>query len=45
MTQEEILEYNKKLIETARKTHNKYIRVELYRIDGYLRGLYKQFSK
>jgi hypothetical protein len=43
-TKEEIEEFHKEFLEKASKVHNQYIRYELNRIDGYLRGLYKQFT-
>ena len=44
-TKEEIEEFHKEFVEKANKvSHNKYINIELQRIDGYLRGLYKQFK-
>lgn len=43
-TKEEIEEFHKEFVEKARKIHNQYIQIELQRIDGYLRGLYKQFK-
>lgn len=43
-TKEEIEEFHTEFVEKARKIHNQYIQIELQRIDGYLRGLYKQFK-
>lgn len=44
-TKEEIEEFHKEFLEKANKvSHNQYINIELQRIDGYLRGLYKQFK-
>lgn len=44
-TKEEIEEFHKEFLEKANKvSHNEYINIELQRIDGYLRGLYKQFK-
>ena len=43
-TKEEIEEFHKEFIEKASKIHNQFINPELHKIDGYLRGLYKQFK-
>lgn len=43
-TKEEIEAFHKEFIEKASKIHNKVINPRLQRIDGYLRGLYKQYK-
>ena len=43
-TKEEIEEFHKEFIEKTKEINNPYINIELQRIDGYLRGLYKQFK-
>lgn len=43
-TKEEIEEFHKEFVEKASKIHNQFINPELQKIDGYLRGLYKQFK-
>lgn len=44
-TKEEIEEFHKEFLEKASQIHNKYIHYELNRIDGYLKGLYKQYEQ
>lgn len=44
-TKEEIEELYKEFAIKASKIHNEYITPELNRIDGYLRGLYKNLNK
>lgn len=44
-TKEEIEEFHKEFVEKASKIHNRLITPELYKINGYLIGLYKQFEK
>lgn len=44
-TKKEIEEFHKEFIEKASKIHNRFINVELAKIDGYLRGQYKQLTK
>lgn len=44
-TKEEIEEFHKEFLEKAKKIDNPVIRPHLHRIDGYLRGLYKQYVK
>lgn len=43
-SKEEIEEFHKEFREKAKKIYNKNIHMELYKIDGYLRGLYKQYK-
>lgn len=43
-TKEEIEDFHKEFREKASKIYNKFIALELNKIDGYLRGLYKQFK-
>lgn len=43
-SKEEIEEFHKEFIEKASKIHNPQITPELMKIDGYLRGFYKQFK-
>ena len=43
-TNEEIEDFHKEFVGKASKIHNKFIYPELQKIDGYLRGLYKQFQ-
>ena len=43
-TKEEIEEFHKEFVEKASKIHNQFINPELSKIDGYLRGLYKQYQ-
>lgn len=43
-TKEEIEEFHKEFIKKANKIYNNQITPELMKIDGYLRGLYKQFK-
>lgn len=43
-TKEEIEELHKEFVEKASKVHNEYVRNDLNRIDGYLRGLYKNIK-
>jgi hypothetical protein len=44
-TKEEIEEFHKEFVEKASKIHNQYINIELHKIDGYLKGQYKQLTK
>ena len=44
-TKEEIQEFHKEFIDKANKIYNSHIHLRLNRIDGYIRGLYKQFEK
>ena len=44
-TKEEIEEFHIEFVEKANKIKNSLIRPHLDRIDGYLRGLYKQYEK
>lgn len=44
-TKEEIEEFQKEFCEKANKIHNEFIKPKLHTIDGYLRGLYKQYTK
>lgn len=44
-TKEEIASFHKEFVEKASKIHNRVIYPRLQRIDGYLRGLYKQYEK
>lgn len=44
-TKEEIEDFHKEFLEKASQIHNKYIHYELNRIDGYLKGLYKQYEQ
>ena len=43
-TKQEIEEFHKEFIEKASKIHNRHILIELHQIDGYLRGMYKQYK-
>ena len=43
-TKEEIEEFHKEFVEKANKIYNSEIKPELMKIDGYLRGLYKQYK-
>jgi len=43
-TKEEIEEFHKEFVEKSNKICNQFIKPELSKIDGYLRGLYKQFK-
>lgn len=43
-TKEEIEKFHKEFVEKANKIHNSCINPELQKIDGYLRGLYKQLD-
>ena len=43
-SKEEIEEFHKEFVEKARKISNDQIKPKLMQIDGYLRGLYKQFK-
>lgn len=43
-TKEEIEEFHKEFVEKANKIYNHQIQKELSRIDGFLRGLYKQYK-
>lgn len=44
-TKEEIEEFHKEFIEKASNIHNRFIYPRLQKIDGYVRGLYKQYQK
>ena len=43
-TKEEIEKFHKEFVEEATNIHNKFINPRLMKIDGYLRGLHKQFK-
>ena len=43
-TKEEIEEFHKEFVEKSNKIYNSLIKLELSKIDGYLRGLYKHFK-
>lgn len=43
-TEEEIIDFHKELIEKSKGIHNKLVIQRMWRIDGYVRGLYKQFE-
>lgn len=43
-TKEEIEEFHKEFLEKAVEINNPYINIELHKIDGYVRGLYKKFK-
>ena len=43
-TKEEIEEFHKEFVDKASKINNEHIRPQLNRIDGYVRGLYKQYK-
>jgi len=44
-TKKEIEDFHKEFIEKATKIYNPQIALELNKIDGYVRGLYKQFKQ
>jgi hypothetical protein len=43
-TKQEIEEFHKEFVDKASKINNEHIKPQLNRIDGYVRGLYKQFK-
>lgn len=43
-TKEEIEEFHKEFLEKSVEINNPYINIELHKIDGYVRGLYKKFK-
>ena len=43
-TKEEIEELHKEFQEKSKKIHNQFITPRLFAIDGYLRGIYKQYK-
>jgi len=42
---EELEEFHKEFLDKASKIHNKFINPKLMEIDGYVRGMYKQYIK
>lgn len=43
-TKEEIEELHKEMIEKSKPIYNKYVHARLQKLDGYLRGMYKQYQ-